>query len=174
MHWHFIKYVWFTFLAVVLPSQAFGCLIESETHSHAEPKVSLQRDAEKTSLTAIVDQQTLPQAIAIQQPISDQQSISDQQDKQTAPPVSKSLHSDTSAAIVTASRWGVTSRVVEYDGPTFVDNTPDYDVTVAPFRLYLFPVAELAAWQARPYSSHHRISGWKETNAMYVALNSQY
>ncbi|OEE79295.1 hypothetical protein [Vibrio ordalii] len=174
MHWHFIKYVWFTFLAVVLPSQAFGCLIESETHSHAEPKVSLQRDAEKTSLTAIVHQQTLPQAIAIQQPISDQQSISDQQDKQTAPPVSKSLHSDTSAAIVTASRWGVTSRVVEYDGPTFVDNTPDYDVTVAPFRLYLFPVAELAAWQARPYSSHHRISGWKETNAMYVALNSQY
>lgn len=174
MHWHFIKYVWFTFLAVVLPSQALGCLIESETHSHAEPKVSLQRDAEKTSLTAIVHQQTLPQAIAIQQPISDQQSISDQQDKQTAPPVSKSLHSDTSAAIVTASRWGVTSRVVEYDGPTFVDNTPNYDVTVAPFRLYLFPVAELAAWQARPYSSNHRISGWKETNAMYVALNSQY
>ncbi|MGB5803556.1 MAG: hypothetical protein WBH21_06030 [Vibrio anguillarum] len=174
MHWHFIKYVWFTLLAVVLPSQAFGCLIESETHSHAEPKVSLQRDAEKTSLTAIVHQQTLPQAIAIQQPISDQQSISDQQDKQTAPPVSKSLHSDTSAAIVTASRWGVTSRVVEYDGPTFVDNTPNYDVTVTPFRLYLFPVAELAAWQARPYSSNHRISGWKETNAMYVALNSQY
>ncbi|ASU24269.1 hypothetical protein CCZ37_17635 [Vibrio qinghaiensis] len=174
MHWHFIKYVWFTFLAVVLPSQAFGYLIESETHRDAEPKVSLQRDAEKMPLTAIVDQQTLPQAIAIQQPISDQQSISVQQDKQTAPPVSKSLHSDTSAAIVTASRWGVTSRVVEYDGPTFVDNTPNYDVTVAPFRLYLFPVAELVAWQARPYSSHHRISGWKETNAMYVALNSQY
>lgn len=167
MHWHFIKYVWFTLLAVVLPSQAFGYLIESETHSHAERKVILQH-GEKTSLTAIVYQQTLPQAIAIQQPISDQQ------DKQTVPPVSKSLHSDTSAAIVTASRWGVTSRVVEYDGPTFVDNTPNYDVTVAPFRLYLFPVAELAAWQARPYSSNHRISGWKETNAMYVALNSQY
>lgn len=157
MHWHFIKYVWFTLLAVVLPSQAFGYLIESETHNHAERKV-IQQHGEKTSLTAIVHQQP----------------ISDQQDKQTAPPVSKSLHSDTSAAIVTASRWGVTSRVVEYDGPTFVDNTPNYDVTVAPFRLYLFPVAELAAWQARPYSSNHRISGWKETNAMYVALNSQY
>lgn len=169
MHWQFIKYVWFMILALVLPSQALAYLGESDSSNLPSQYAALD-------INAFFNQEVI--SLVDMTP----QTCGDVQNRlsiayipiEKLPPTSKSVHSDTIPAIVSMARWSVSSRFVDEGEPTFIDTPVIQEALAASFKLHLFPIAKISGWESRPSASNHRISGWKETNAMYVALNSQY
>lgn len=169
MHWQSIKYVWFIILALVLPSQALAYL--SATDSSNLPYQYTVLD-----INTSFNQEVIPFCDASAQTRGDVQNRLSivYTPVEKLPPTSKSVHNDNNPAIVSMVRWGVSSRFVDEGEPNFID-TPVIQAAVVPsFKLHLFPNAKISGWESRPSFSNHRISGWKETNAMYVALNSQY
>ncbi|MGR5236935.1 hypothetical protein [Vibrio alfacsensis] len=96
----------------------------------------------------------------------------------TQPPVSEGHASQDSLAIFNSQRW--VSHLRENIDDEHVDvvsdlTTPFYADADAGYAYSLMDIS----WRQNQstfnhFASDHRISGWKETNAMYVALNSQF
>ncbi|EGQ8096660.1 hypothetical protein RUK17_002033 [Vibrio cholerae] len=142
---------WFALLAVALPSQVFAYALESEASS-ACPEASI-------STNPILESDWLLSSAP-----------------QPAIPSSQSHVSHSAYAILNHSRHAPTQRLLVGCGS---DLPLDAD----------FDEPQLGTSHSRPlfatttdycnrsydfFTSSHRLAGWKESNAMYVALNSQF
>ncbi|MBR9875058.1 MAG: hypothetical protein GYB23_12400 [Vibrionaceae bacterium] len=116
-----------------------------------------------------------PFVAASASPISDAD-FSEASEESTRAPVSEGHANSDSSAIFNSQRWlsnireGLVDEDVEFVGDL---NAPFYaDVG------YSYSLININWRQSQSvfnhFTSNYRISGWKESNAMYVALNSQF
>lgn len=157
MAFRLIKYIFFTLLAMVLPSQASAYLSQTESDV-------------LTRLSSTKPSQVLPGSI-------DFQALFDQSGETQTPSSTPSSHSEFDSAavgIINANRWSWSSRHLE-DGDVPSFDGSDINSVIAPaHRLYRADIDTPHYETDSQFSQSHRIAGWKETNALYVALNSQY
>ncbi|WP_000281289.1 hypothetical protein [Vibrio sp. RC586] len=141
---------WFALLAMVLPSQVLAYALESDT-STLSPDTGFSGNP-----TLDYDWLFSPAP-------------------QPAIPSSQSNLSHSSYAILNHSRQVLTQRILTGCGSDLPFDS-DYDelkLGTSLTRLFFVTVS----YSNRSYdffTSTHRLAGWKESNAMYVALNSQY
>jgi len=152
----FISYIWLFTLAMVLPSQAFAYLLQAENEASARLSYRINT--------------LLPQSK------SDFQALFDEvREEPQSEPVTKSDLAQDWLAIVNANRWLHTTRFIDDGEASSTLELPSFELAiVALFRLYKLPSLESANALATRYTSPHRIAGWKESNALYVALNAHY
>ncbi|WP_330961978.1 hypothetical protein [Photobacterium sp. 53610] len=152
MSWHVIRIFWLSFLALVFPAQAMACLDD--------------KGAAITVKSTVISQSQLIDAVLCEHETQHQK-------PQNPSPVSETHHSGYAVAILHSYRWNIPDRNNLHDGePDLLDTPPFYPVSVPRLPLCLVRQPSYASYQDFPTS--YRLSGWKETNAMYVALNSQY
>lgn len=147
--------LWLFLFVLALPVQAFGYLLQAETQASAR----LQLDFE-----------TLP---AYSQHDSD---LLFEQIKQTSKPnpSTRSHNVHDWLANLHSYRWLNTTRFVDEGEANSSLDLPQVEPTALQlFRLYQPAAQPSGAHFSQRYSSH-RIAGWKESNALYVALNSQF
>ncbi|MGY0615370.1 hypothetical protein [Vibrio sp. FJH11] len=102
--------------------------------------------------------------------------LSQGSEESTRAPVSEGHASSDTLAIFASQRWGSHLREgLNDDDVDFTsDLTPPFYADVG----YTYSLTGINWRQVQSVFYHHaseyRISGWKETNAMYVALNSQF
>lgn len=138
------------FIVMAMPSQALAYLAKSEADVVNRLTVDLH-----------------------QSPI-DLAALSYNDAQQPASPESSSHVKPSCSAIVNLSRWSVSSRTLDQ---TDDNNTFGADTYAAKHRLsslFTLPIYNVDYWQGDVYASNFRLSGWKESNALYVALNSQF
>lgn len=90
-------------------------------------------------------------------------------------PVSQSYQRHDAAAILHANRWSVAQREdsPQNSDPLFFSGLDQPNIHGNLFHL-CDCLRQLELLRAYHFSPNHRLAGWKETNAMYVALNSQF
>ncbi|YCO01778.1 hypothetical protein ACB087_02430 [Vibrio sp. VNB-15] len=102
--------------------------------------------------------------------------ISELTEESTQSPVSEGHASQDSFAIFNSQRW--TSHLRESIDDEHLDFVGDLTSPFYADAGYAYSLMDIS-WRQNQSTFHHfvsdhRISGWKETNAMYVALNSQF
>ncbi|EGR7968431.1 hypothetical protein OTE47_000415 [Vibrio vulnificus] len=106
-----------------------------------------------------------------------QETIQHEESDSSPLPVSESHFKTDAAGILNAGRWNVSQReenasdttpLMFGDGHASPDALPNVHVNV------VCAIARKALQTQYHYVANHRLAGWKETNAMYVALNSQF
>ncbi len=139
------------FLVVALPSHAFAYLAKSESEAVERLAVYLQPVHADVSALQYND---------AQQPTS---------------PESSSHVKPTYSAIVNLNRWSISARTIDQtDGN---DSSRLNELNGAAGRLpslIIVPLYNVVHWQGKSNTSNFRISGWKDSNTLYVALNSQF
>ena len=94
----------------------------------------------------------------------------------TQSPVSESHSFQDSLAIFNSQRW--TSHLRENIEDEHIDFIGDLNAPFYADAGYAYSLMDISWRQNQSVFNHfvsdHRLSGWKETNAMYVALNSQF
>lgn len=152
----FISYIWLFTLAMVLPSQAFAYLLQAENEASARLNYRINA--------------LLPQSK------SDFQALFDQvREEPQSEPVTKSDLAQDWLAIVNANRWLHATRFIDDAESTPSIELPGFEpAIVALFRLYKLPSFYTSNALATRYTSPNRIAGWKESNALYVALNGHF
>ena len=148
----FIQYLWFTLLAMVLPSQALACPTACEN----EPS---NRQLISKNVPLVTAQSAI---LSAKQSVDSSPSLSF-----SAPPVRSAnviLHA---FHLERASRFQFQS-----DDDPIVDSTSP-SVSSPELDTYRLAGASLG-WFTHSHRRHFRLAGWKETNALYVALNSQF
>lgn len=150
MFWRVLIQCWFALLAMVLPSQVMACA----------------QDNERTVLPSL------------DFPLSQGQTINHDWllDSASTPaiPSSQSHITHRSYAILNHTRSAPTQRVLTGFGS---DIPFDFDADEPQLGAVSRPLFIAIRYSNRSYdffTSTHRLAGWKESNAMYVALNSQY
>ncbi|WP_456295312.1 hypothetical protein M1D72_01720 [Vibrio sp. AK197] len=142
MGFRFIQYLWFTLLAMVLPSQALAYL----TLNESEPSSRLLVSRGMATTESHIDQL---------------ESVSSSVEFETAASAQQRL---------IRSTWKQNPRID-------IDNgLSDSLHFFAPFGAFSVDhrVECNTCWFHQTHANSHRLSSWKETNAFYVALNSQY
>ncbi|MCW8334144.1 hypothetical protein J4N42_20185 [Vibrio sp. SCSIO 43135] len=158
MHLRFFKYVWFTLLATLLPSQAFAYLAQSE--ADAGNRLSSYKYLPAYSSLNV-------EQIFIELEGQDEVSTG-------SVPVSESNIDVGAVGIINANRWSYSSRNSESNDTQSGADFEQFNAHLPPHKLYQLAQYEIDFWAGDVFSSDHRISGWKESNALYVALNSQF
>lgn len=152
-----ISIIWLFMFAMVLPTQAFGYLLQ------AESEVSARLNSGTNAQTLYTHQavQALFDKVK-QQPESE--------------PVTQSEVSQDWLAIIHGHRWLNGNRHFAEGESSSNGDLPNVESAAVPlYHLYnKLPRVEQYLAQAARYPSSYRISGWKESNALYVALNSQF
>lgn len=153
MSWHSIRVFWLSFFALFFSAQAMACLDEQGTGTTIKSQVV----AESRLLNAVLSE-----------PSSRHKKSSD------SAPATQSQHSGSAVAILHSVRWNISQRYNVHDGdPDRLDLTSSlYPVSDIRLMLRFVQPPEYVAYQ--DFRPSYRLSGWKETNAMYVALNSHY
>lgn len=153
MSWHIIRMFWLSFFALFFSAQAMACLDDQGAGAAVKHRVV----AESRLIDAVLSE-----------PASCHKKSSD------SAPATQSQHSGSAVAILHSVRWHISQRYNVHDGdPDRLDLAPPW-YPVSDTRLtqrFVQPPGYLAYQDFRP---SYRLSGWKETNAMYVALNSHY
>ncbi|NVD08961.1 hypothetical protein FCU94_19110 [Vibrio sp. JPW-9-11-11] len=150
-----ISTLWLFFFVLALPVQAFGYLLQSETQASAR----LQIDVASFSAYSTQEAQDLFAAT--------------KQTSQPAPRTHSQIAQDWFANIHT-HRWLNGTRLFDEGESNSSLDQPSFDPLTLPlFRLYQH-AALSSGFHFFPHSSPYRLAGWKESNALYVALNSQY
>ncbi|KGY14070.1 hypothetical protein NM22_01005 [Vibrio tubiashii] len=150
------SYIWLVMLAMVLPTQAFAYLLQAENEASA--RLALRSNSTLTPSSA--DFQAILESA--------------QQTPKTKP-ATQADFSHNWLAILNSSRGSITTRFLD-DGESFSGN----DVThfepcvVALYQRYELPQYEAGFRLTTRYTSPYRLSGWKDSNTLYVALNGQY
>ncbi|MEZ8824310.1 hypothetical protein AB6E04_08095 [Vibrio amylolyticus] len=152
---HLIKLFWLTILALLMPSQAFAYLAKSDQALNGvqtTPATVSQGDVSFLTLEgSLPSEQSIP-------------------DSPVPKPVSQSEVSDSAIAIINSNRWLSSSSTIE---ETNDRDSEFFDaLTHLPHYKQVFQFSYSSFGDA--FASEHRISGWKESNALYVALNSQF
>lgn len=152
-----IKLLCFSLLAMVLPSQAAAFFAQAESDAR---RLLDNPQSTQTPSSDAAYQQLFEQARSEQSPQSQ--------------PVSNTDDSANVVAIVNATRWSLSQRTLDDREVSDTDSTPLNLNSLPPYKLYSHPVLVNQYWTSTSFTSNHRISGWKDTNALYVALNSQF
>lgn len=142
--------------AMVLPTQAFGYVLQAESDVSAR----LSSGANAPTLYTHQAVQVLFDKVK-QQPESE--------------PVTQSEVSQDWLAMIHGHRWLNGNRHFDEGEPSSNGDLPNIEPAAVPlYRLYKLSRVEQYLAQVSRYPSPYRISGWKESNALYVALNSQF
>ncbi|MCZ4293276.1 hypothetical protein [Vibrio sinaloensis] len=152
----FISYIWLFTLAMVVPSQAFAYLLQAENEASARLsyRINTLLPASKSDAQALFDEVR-----------------EDSQPK----PITQSEFAQDWLAIVNTNRWLHSTRFVDDADSSSNLELPTFEpAIVALFRLYKATCLYSTNALATRYTSPSRIAGWKESNALYVALNAQY
>lgn len=161
MMWRLFRYVWFSILAMVLPSQALAYLAEGE--APVPTRYSAMRVAESAGVSVVC---------------RETQKTTGSQKRASVPepgsPQSETDANHSAFGILTQARWGYSTRYEEKPDRLNPQSASMADVVQPPRELNQPVVVELVRSTTVFAHSEHRLAGWKETNAMYVALNSQY
>ncbi|QUJ69333.1 hypothetical protein KDD30_21425 (plasmid) [Photobacterium sp. GJ3] len=152
MFTYLIRFFWLLLFALALPAQAMACLSEPNTAA---------------SLKQIV----AAPPTALKQNVRDEQPSAH---NQPSLPETQTGYAGSNVAILHSLRWSAPARFnAQGDDPNVADTTtllfPQTGISLA--------LRDLSHSRHLPYLNFHtsyRLSGWKETNAMYVALNRQY
>ncbi|MBD8514182.1 hypothetical protein IFO68_15985 [Photobacterium sp. CAU 1568] len=153
MSWHIIRVFLLSFFALFFSALAMSCLDGQDT--------------EATAKRLVVAESRLIDAV-LSEPTSRQNKSSD------SAPATQSQHSGSAVAILHSVRWHISQRYNVHDGDSDrLDLAPPwYQVSDARLLQRLAQSPRYLAYQ--DFRPSYRLSGWKETNAMYVALNSHY
>ncbi len=152
-----IKLFWFSLLAMVLPSQAAAYFAQAESDAR---RLLDNPHSTQTPSSDAAYQQLFEQSRSEQSPQSQ--------------PVSSTDDSASVVAIINAARWSLSQRTLDDREVSDADSTPLSLSSLPPYKLYCHPVLVNQYWASTSFTPNHRISGWKDTNALYVALNSQF
>ncbi|WP_159653197.1 hypothetical protein [Vibrio atypicus] len=152
-----IKLLWLALLAMVLPAQAVAYFAQIE----GDISSRLERSGPQVASLSKADSQAIFDEVR-----NEQQS--------TSQPVSQTESDSDVIAIINLSRWGMAGRHIEDGDLNELGSDTVSSSQVPPYKLYCHPLLAQAYWADRSFTSNHRISGWKESNALYVALNSQF
>lgn len=151
----FASYIWLLMLTMVVPTQAFGYLLQAENEASARLNYRIGG--------------VLPQSAGDFQALFDEV----RQDKPSEP-VTKSDLSQDWLGIITANRWTTVSRTFDENGGGSTSEPTSFEPESTPlYRLYKLPIFTSVYHNAERDSSY-RISGWKESNTLYVALNGHF
>ncbi|MGF1742319.1 hypothetical protein L4C34_14795 [Vibrio profundum] len=143
-----LRYIVISILATILPSQAMASLLQTETSS--------SRQTIQTS-TSVNTNEAFGQC-------------GQKESTQCSPDDTKTRVQDNSSALegVGIGRWSSSAR-------TQTDHTPPINPDIVTPAVPAQHKNHLSSANInQEFNSAHRLSGWKETNAHYVALNSQY
>ncbi|MBN3494014.1 MULTISPECIES: hypothetical protein [Vibrio] len=152
-----IKFFWLTLLTMVLPTQAMAYFTQAENEASA-------RLAPPTTDAA-------PQSQADYQTLFEES----QQEETSQNPVSQSEIDTDVLAIVHFNRWSLSDRHSEEgEAPGTSDGHYSSQASLPLNSLYTYSLFDNGSWVENSFTSNHRISGWKESNALYVALNAQF
>lgn len=143
--------------AVVFPSQAF---VQVESNSHSEFTQSQTNNAVFESEFQAELNRVLSSPNALH--------------NGDTSPISIDLHRRPIHANVNQIRWTYTPRDQESNDDLGFDPHNRDDLLQHQFTLSSLKSMPAFAWYSKVVFSNYRISGWKESNAFYVALNSQY
>ncbi|KJY82814.1 hypothetical protein TW81_11400 [Vibrio galatheae] len=149
-----VSYLWLFTLALAMPAQAFAYLLQAENEAAA------RLDNRSHAL--------LPLSKSGAQALFDQV-------KRTSQPETQSDQSHDWLALITTNRLLAVARYLdENETPSGTDLSSFEPIVPALFRLYQLPKLKTGSGLVTHYSSSYRISGWKESNTLYVALNGHY
>ncbi|EKO3869824.1 hypothetical protein P0E20_003804 [Vibrio harveyi] len=102
--------------------------------------------------------------------------FSELSEESTQSPVSEGHAFQDSFAIFNSQRW--TTHLRENIDDEHIDFIGDLNAPFYADAGYAYSLIDISWRQSQSTFNHfvsdHRLSGWKETNAMYVALNSQF
>ncbi|EPO5778181.1 hypothetical protein ACUCAK_000554 [Vibrio harveyi] len=102
--------------------------------------------------------------------------FSELSEESTQSPVSEGHAFQDSFAIFNSQRW--TTHLRENIDDEHIDFIGDLNAPFYADAGYAYSLMDISWRQSQSTFNHfvseHRLSGWKETNAMYVALNSQF
>lgn len=102
--------------------------------------------------------------------------FSELSEESTQSPVSEGHAFQDSFAIFNSQRW--TTHLRENIDDEHIDFIGDLNAPFYADAGYVYSLMDISWRQSQSTFNHfvsdHRLSGWKETNAMYVALNSQF
>ncbi|RTZ17587.1 hypothetical protein EJ063_02035 [Vibrio aquaticus] len=150
-----VSYFWLILLAMVLPTQAFAYLLQAENEASAR----LSYRGANLAPTSQRDFQAL---------------FDEVRNSSNSEPVSQSDISHDWLAIIHANRWSTLTRGLDDTDPQSDFEPVGFEPAVTPlYRLYKQPVFT-SMQRVATHRSIHRVSGWKESNALYVALNSHF
>lgn len=149
------RFLWLSILAMVLPSQALAYLSQTEqelntrfANGHASKFSAIELDGLFTQLNNPTENSTAPST--------------------------ESESSSFSLGILNLQRHFWFSRNIEDEEPPAGDSLSQFVDVAAQYYLYQPANSNLNYWVGNRLTQTHRISGWKESNALYVALNSQF
>ncbi|WP_295893371.1 hypothetical protein [uncultured Vibrio sp.] len=167
-----IKLFWISFLALLLPSQAFAYLAKSDQALNAaqfEFATNGQYDVTLLAFEGALPshESTVPSSNSLG---SGTPSNTNNSNHHSPRPISQSELSDSAIAILNSNRWLSASSLLEEAKDV------ESELLDALTHLPHYKQANQPAYVSfeDAFASSHRISGWKETNALYVALNSQF
>lgn len=152
----FISVFWLLTFAMALPMQASAYLLQAE--SEASSRLNRQFNPSITYTD------------------SDFQTLFEQVKQQSKPePVTKADMVPDWLAIINASRLLGSTRYLDDGESSSGLELTDGDATSASlFKLYKLPFSEASFTLKSGYASPYRVSGWKDSNTLYVALNGQF
>lgn len=152
-----IKLFWLALFAMVLPAQALAYLAQAESDIGSR----LEQTRSKVNSLSRTDAQAMFEA-------------SRQEQQSSSRPVSQSEGSVDVVAIINLNRSSMSGRFIDESDSNEADSYLSDVNQLPPHKLYCHPVLAQAYWADDAFTANHRISGWKDSNALYVALNSQF
>lgn len=149
-----IQHLCFMLFVMVLPSQAMACLSKIETENESP----LSDAALSTGQATHLSEECLFPTPLSHTPISNSHS-----------------HADTSAPVIAVHRGLWQGRQMLSDESNSSDGHRSYPAAFSTYEYESGVHLNIAYFFSVPlFYQPHRLAGWKETNALYVALNSQF
>ncbi|MGD8110107.1 hypothetical protein [Vibrio sp. TRT 17S01] len=146
----FVRFFWLILLVMALPAQALSYLQKSEADASYRLSYLVLKAKEQSNESPTTTAST------------------------KSKPQTHSEPKEKAVAIINSNRWGEPPRSIDdHDDSLNSDADNPFD-SLPLYRQYYYPVHDFKGWTGAYFYHNHRLSGWKETNALYVALNSQY
>lgn len=148
-----IAYIWLLALAAVLPLQAYDHLMQSDN--------------------AIYNHLTMTSGVADRESIYSQ--LVEGETKKTDPtPISQAGSAREILAFLNAPRWFSPAYHADETEPSGNPPSSYQPDSALHYQIYPQPLTNSSLGKPLSYASTYRISGWKDSNALYVALNAHF
>lgn len=146
-----LRYIVISILATILPSQAMATLLQNDTNSSSS-RLTLQTTSQVNLNEAFSE-------------------CGKNETTQCSPTSSASQDKSSTFENIGVSRWN-SSRTESDSTQPVHPNTNKLNTSSNLATQHSSQVSTTKT--SEEFNSSHRIAGWKDTNAQYVALNSQY
>ena len=148
-----IAYIWLLTLATVLPLQSYAHLLHSDNALYNHPTTTLSAADREHRYS---------------------QDVEDEIKQNDSTPVSQVDSTRELVAFLNAPRWLSPTHHTDETEPSGNPPSSYQPDSVPHYQLYPQPTASSSIGKPLRYVSTYRISGWKESNALYVALNAHF